>query len=138
MTSDNDRDERKDGEALLVYDGDCGFCWATVRAIRRRWPHAPLRYITCQDLTRSQLIPDLDAARCLRAALLIDGDGTVYSGADLLPRFWQLRQGDQRPVARLWRLPGLLPVLRIGYRWVAHNRQWISRLLGTIDTPRRL
>lgn len=138
MTTEESQSNQRAGAPFLIYDGDCGFCWATVRTLRRYWPQAPLHYVTCQEATRTQLVPGLEEARCLQAALLVDRDGTVYAGADLLPRFWQLRRGDQRPLARFWHLPGLMPLLRMGYRWVARNRIGISRLLGTVDTPRRL
>jgi predicted DCC family thiol-disulfide oxidoreductase YuxK len=95
---------------VLLYDGDCGFCTASVRFIERRIP------------TSAELVPYQTADL---AAL-----GTTSEQASRevvwVPPGGRTRGGAQAAAALLidagglWRLPGL--VIRVPpFRWLAHG-----------------
>ncbi|MQY12784.1 hypothetical protein SRB5_29230 [Streptomyces sp. RB5] len=105
--------------AILVYDGDCGFCTTCVRfAERRIRPDC--------EVTPWQFA-DLDALGVTREraryeVLWIAPDGRVYGGADAVSRLL-------RGAGPLWRVPGLLLAMppvsllaRAAYRLIAANR----------------
>ena len=109
----------------LIYDGECGFCRAWVERVRR-WDRGQ----------RISVIPFQDEARvaafgiplpALAAAMhLVLPDGRVFTGADaaaallrLLPR--------KRWLAWMFAIPGVLPVARRVYAWIARRRRCLVR-----------
>ena len=109
----------------LIYDGDCGFCRDAV-ALVARWDRD----------RRVTLIPFQDHARvagfalplpALAAAMhLVLPDGRVFAGADAAAELLRLFPG-KRWVAEICTLPGVLPVLRRAYAWVARRRHCLVR-----------
>jgi acetyl esterase len=114
--------------ATLIYDGECGFCRETV-AIVSRWDRE----------RRLTLIPFQDEARvrafgiplpALAAAMhLVLPDGRILAGADAAPDLLRLLPGKQW-LARLFALPGVLPVARRAYAWIARRRRCLVRGVG--------
>jgi predicted DCC family thiol-disulfide oxidoreductase YuxK len=111
--------------AILIYDGECGFCRQTV-AIVSRWDREH----------RLTLIPFQDQARvaafhiplpALAAAMhLVLPDGRVLAGADAAADLLRLLPG-KRWLAGLFALPGVLPVARRMYGWIARQRRCLVR-----------
>ena len=63
----------------------------------------------------------------LAAAMhLILPDGRVYPGADAIPRLLALFPG-RRWLAPLFRIPGVLPLARRIYAWIAIRRRCLVR-----------
>lgn len=109
----------------LIYDGECGFCRQAV-AIVSKWDRE----------RRLTLIPFQDQARvaafqiplpALAAAMhLVLPDGRVLAGADAAGDLLRLLPG-KRWLARVFALPGVLPVARRVYGWIARQRHCLVR-----------
>lgn len=113
---------------LVVYDGDCGFCRATVRWALRRDRRDRLRARPFQEPGVLEET-GIDRADAERAVFLVAPDGRRWSGADasarvlqLLPR-WSL-------LGRFLALPGVVHLARRAYRWIADHRSLASRVTG--------
>lgn len=105
--------------AVLVYDGDCGFCERSARFARDR-AHG----LRVAD-HRSQGLDHIDAV------MLVDDDGRIWSAAPAVS------QALRRFRARRWRalgvflsLPLICAVASLVYALVARNRGRLSRFLG--------
>jgi predicted DCC family thiol-disulfide oxidoreductase YuxK len=104
----------------LVFDGTCGFCRDTVRLVAR-WDRAG----------RLVLVPFQDAGQvaalglappAVAAALhLVLPDGRVFAGADAVAELLRLLPGLGW-AARAFAIPGVRPVARRVYAWVARRR----------------
>jgi predicted DCC family thiol-disulfide oxidoreductase YuxK len=117
---------------VLFYDGSCGLCRRTVRAIQRVGPMEPLEYIDVNDDAAMARFPQVDRLTALKRVVLLRDDGTqrtAYNAVTdvlrLLPRF-----------RRIYFLLRFWPVQIAGhavYHIVGHNRHRISRLLHLDD-----
>jgi predicted DCC family thiol-disulfide oxidoreductase YuxK len=109
----------------LIYDGECGFCRRTVDWVRRRDREHRLVLLPFQDEDRvARLGIPLPA---LAAAMhLVRPDGRVFVGADAAPEILRLLPGGRVP-AWLFRVPGVLPVARRVYGWIARQRRCLVR-----------
>ena len=112
----------------LVYDGDCGFCRATVRWALARDHRGRIDARPFQEpgvLARTG-IPREEAER---AAYLVAPDGRTWRGADAAARTLRLLPGWSA-LGRILELPGVRRLARIAYRWIAAHRPLVSRLTG--------
>ena len=104
--------------AVLVFDGDCGFCtWSAARI--ERWASGSLDVVPWQrtDLTRLGLAE----AQCSAAVQYVDGDGASSGGAAIARALQRCRQ-PWRTFGRVLAQPWLAPVVERGYVVVAANR----------------
>ncbi|HXE91651.1 MAG TPA: DUF393 domain-containing protein [Terriglobales bacterium] len=116
----------------VAYDGDCGVCQRLVRVV------AP--YLRRQGFVFETLQAPWMAARLhisygvapedlLKEMRVLTADGRALAGAEaiiFLTRYvWWLW-----PLWALVQAPGMKPLLRIGYRWLARHRHRISAHLG--------
>jgi predicted DCC family thiol-disulfide oxidoreductase YuxK len=101
----------------LFFDAECQFCtriaiWLAGPMRLRGLAMAPL-----QDPRVGALL-GLSRAELLRAIRFVLADGSQYSGADALvavarEMWWA------RPLVWVSKVPGAMPAMRTGYRWVA-------------------
>ena len=109
----------------LIYDGACGICQQAVHILKRWDREHILQYVPFQDgaaVARFGIaLPALAAAM----HLILPG-GRVYHGADALPELLGLFPG-KRWLAPLFRLPGVLPLARRIYAWIALRRHCLVR-----------
>jgi len=109
----------------LIYDGECGFCRQAVELIRRWDREQVLRFVPFQDgaaVARFGI-----GLTALAAAMhLVLPDGRVYAGADAAPEVLRLMPG-KRWLAPLFRVPGVLPLARRVYAWIAARRHCLVR-----------
>lgn len=126
MSADIERDHRSD-TALMIYDGDCGFCtyWA------HRWSEKIGLALEITPLQDEENRPgELATAELEEAVHLVDSDGAVYRGAEAVFRAMALRR---RYRVGLWlyrRIPGFRWLSELLYRWVANHRAFVSRWTG--------
>jgi predicted DCC family thiol-disulfide oxidoreductase YuxK len=104
----------------LFFDAECFFCTRTARWVapilkRRGMAVAPLqdpRVGALLGMSRPELLLELR---------FLLSDGSQYGGADavvaLAREIWWWR-----PLVWLSKIPGMMDVLRAGYRWVARQR----------------
>ncbi|MFC5746723.1 thiol-disulfide oxidoreductase DCC family protein [Actinomadura rugatobispora] len=104
---------------VLLYDGDCGFCTASVRFVERRVPTSaePVPY----------QVADLDALgtsveRASREVVWVARDGRLYGGAQAAAMLLVDAGGPWRPLGLLIRVPPLRWAAHGVYRLVAGNR----------------
>lgn len=104
---------------VLVYDGDCGFCTASV-AFVRRWirPRCDITARQWADLDALGVTPE----RAEYEALWITPDGTVYGGARAVAELLAGAGGGWAVVGAVLRLAPVRRAAQGVYRAVARNR----------------
>jgi predicted DCC family thiol-disulfide oxidoreductase YuxK len=115
------------GRAVLLYDGQCGFCLASVKRLRVLdlfgWVD-PLDFHTQPDLAR--LNPLLTPERCRSEMVLIEPNGRLSGGFQAFARLTR-----HLPLlmwfAPLTHLPGADWAGSRIYRWVATHRNLLHR-----------
>ena len=114
----------------LIYDGDCGFCRRSVDLLQRWDREQRIALVPFQDQARVAgfgiSLPALAAAMHL---ILPPPDGRVLAGADAIPELLRLLPG-KRWLAWGFRVPGVLPVARRLYAWIARRRHCLVRGYG--------
>lgn len=117
----------------LFFDAECGFCtriarWLAPVLSRRGFAVAPLQNPRVGPLL------GLSRPELLRELRFLLSDGTLYGGADAVLAV--ARQiGWASPVVWLSDFPGLRPLLRHAYKWVAAQRNCSS--VGCAAAPYR-
>ncbi len=107
--------------ATLIYDGACGMCRDAIALVQRWDRSAALDYVPFQDSARVAgfgiALPALAAAMHL-----VLPDGRVFAGADAAPEILRRLPG-KRWLAHPFRVPGVRPIARRVYRWLAARRR---------------
>ena len=112
--------------ATLIYDGECAMCRASALWIMRRALDAgTLEILPCRSAPRRQRFPQVTDEQCMTAMQLVLPDGRVLAGADAMPELLRLIP-RWRWIAALFALPGLRPLARVVYAWIARNRMRVS------------
>jgi predicted DCC family thiol-disulfide oxidoreductase YuxK len=112
----------------LFFDAECGFCtrfsqWVAPILARRGFAVAPL-----QDPRVSALL-GMPRQELLRELRFLLQDGAQYGGADaVLALAREIWWG--RPLVWVSKLPGMMKLLHVGYRWVAGRRSCATRSAG--------
>lgn len=109
----------------LIYDGECGICRQSVDLLKRWDREHVLRYVPFQD-TAAVTRFGIALPRLAAAMHLVFADGRVYPGADAIPRLLELFP-RKRWLAPLFRIPGVLPLARRIYAWIAMRRHCLVR-----------
>ncbi len=112
---------------VLVYDGDCGFCSACARAVRR-WVPTLAEVVPWQqaDLARLGLTP----AEAAHVLWWVADDGSRSAGPEAVAALLRSSHRGWRVVGRVLAWPPVRAVAWPVYRWVARNRH---RLPGRGD-----
>jgi predicted DCC family thiol-disulfide oxidoreductase YuxK len=114
-------------QATLVYDGECGFCRQAADLVRRWDREQRIVLVPFQDQARVAAfgipLPALAAAMHL---VLPPPDGRVFAGADAVPELLRLLP-RRRWLVWPFRVPGVLPVARRVYAWIARRRRCLVR-----------
>ncbi|MEK7701028.1 MAG: DUF393 domain-containing protein [candidate division NC10 bacterium] len=112
--------------AVLIYDGECPMCRASALWLMRlALSGGALEILPCRSEPRRTRFPQIADAACLTAMQLILPDGRVLAGADAVPELLRRIRGLGW-VAGLFALPGVRPLARRFYAWVARNRLRLS------------
>lgn len=116
---------------VLVYDGDCGFCTASVRQAQR-WIGSMPTVASYQSLAATGDLSrlGLTADRCSEAVQYVARDRAVYSAHDAVAAVLLGAGRGWWVLGALLRAPGLHALAGVAYRWVARNRH---RLPGASD-----
>lgn len=115
------------GRGVLLYDGRCGFCVASVRRVRVLdvfgWVD-PLDFHTQPDL--SKIHPSLTWERCHSEMVLLEPTGRLSGGFEAFARLSR-RLPWLWPVAPFTYLPGARWLGTRAYRWIAEHRYLLHR-----------
>ncbi|REE94694.1 thiol-disulfide oxidoreductase DCC family protein [Thermomonospora umbrina] len=105
--------------AVLIYDGDCGFCSACVRWIERRIP-TTARIVPFQFADLDAL--GVDAERAAHEVVWVDPDGRLHGGAQAVAGLLMDAGGPWRPLGAILRIPPFRWAAHGVYRLIADNR----------------
>jgi predicted DCC family thiol-disulfide oxidoreductase YuxK len=121
--------------ATLIYDAECSMCRASALwLMRRALSSGALEILPCRSSVRRARFPQVTEEACLTAMQLVLPDGRILSGADAVPELLRRIRGWGW-VAGVFALPGVRPLGRRVYAWVAQNRMRISCALGGPPPP---
>ena len=105
--------------AVLVFDGDCGFCTACVE-FTRRWirPSVDIQPWQFLDLVDYGLTEE----QCAEAVQFVTADGRIRSGSRAVTGMLRTAHRPWPWIAALADAPGIAPIAASAYRLVARNR----------------
>jgi predicted DCC family thiol-disulfide oxidoreductase YuxK len=101
--------------------------------MRRALSRGALEILPCRSSVRIERFPQVSEAACLMAMQLVLPDGRVLSGADAVPELLRRIRGWGW-AATVFALPGVRPLARRFYAWIARNRMRISCATGGHDS----
>ncbi len=119
---------RRGRARTVVYDADCGVCWATARVVARMDAHHRLLWIPSAD---TAAVPKgIDSKLLERTIVVVDPmTGRQWTRADGFAEIFRAL-----PLGGLWswplRLPGVRQLANWGYDLFARNRTRISAFFG--------
>jgi predicted DCC family thiol-disulfide oxidoreductase YuxK len=93
--------------------------------MRRALSGGELEILPCRAGVTRQRFPQVSEDACMTAMQLVMADGRVLSGADAVPELLRRIRGWGWVVG-VFALPGVRPVARRIYAWIAGNRMRIS------------
>ena len=127
MTAGLDTPRHRRVEAVLVYDGECGFCrWAVEKVIA--WDRGGrIRSLAVQDPEAESLLASVDPLARTTSWHLAMPDGRVYSAGAAAPPLLRLLPGGTPLAVVLGRFPR---ATERAYRAVASNRDRVGRAVG--------
>jgi predicted DCC family thiol-disulfide oxidoreductase YuxK len=112
--------------ATLIYDGECAMCRASALWIMRRaMDGGALEILPCRSAPRRERFSQVSDAECMTAMQLVLPDGRILAGADAMPELLR-RIPRWRRLAALFDVPGMRPLGRVVYTWIARNRMKVS------------
>jgi predicted DCC family thiol-disulfide oxidoreductase YuxK len=118
----------------LFYDADCGFCTRIARWLAPILASRGLAVAPLQDPRVGPLL-GLSGPDLLREMRFLLADGTQYGGADaavaLAREIWWWR-----PLVWLAKFPGMMSLMRAGYRSIAANRSCAAESCAPPQDPR--
>jgi len=110
----------------VLYDGDCGFCRASMALILAWDRRRRLRPVALQDAEADRLLQGMPDEERMASWHLVGADGRVASGgAALVPMLRELRGGG--PLA--WVTARFQGPTERAYRWTADNRSWLGQMV---------
>lgn len=119
---------------LLVFDGDCAFCSASVR-VGQRWIK---RMPVVQPYQFTDLVAlGLTAEQCNEAVQFVAADGRVHAAHDAVSMLLRGAGKGWWVLGSLMRLPGVHWFSGVVYRWVARNRHRLPGGTAECTLPRR-
>jgi len=121
-------------QSTVYFDGSCPLCQAEIGYYRRSDEDRAICFVDVSEpgaVTPEGVTQQGAMARFhMRTA-----DGRVLSGAAAFVEVWK-RLPNWRWAARVAALPGVLPVLEVGYRAFLPVRPYLSRLAGRLQQHR--
>ena len=112
--------------ALLLWDGDCGFCRRSVVWAERRDAGHAFDAVPYQQAPSPPMTPELRLA-CARAVHLITPEGRMLRAGRAC--LWVLQRIGYPVLARVLASPPLVWAVEVIYWLVARNRRLASRVL---------
>ena len=112
--------------ALLLWDGECGFCRRSVEWAQRRDTGRAFQAVPYQQAPSPPMTPELRIA-CARAVHLVTPEGELLRAGRAC--LWVLQRIGYPVLARVLAVPPLVWAVELGYWLVARNRMLASRFL---------
>ena len=109
------------GKYTILYDGQCPFCTARSRTLRKLARHGAIETVDFNQPGPLDSFPGISYDERMQAVHLVAPDGSVYKGIEAA-----VRAVATRPVLRwivhLYYLPGVRRLCDLLYRFIAANR----------------
>lgn len=107
---------------VVIYDGDCNFCLAQVRNLRRLdFGGKQLSFLSLHDDRVAQRCPELSHDDLMSQMYVIDDSGTAHGGSEAV-KYLSRRLPVLWPVMPILHLPGTAGLWRWLYSQVAKRR----------------
>ncbi|MCC9654403.1 thiol-disulfide oxidoreductase DCC family protein [Rhodopirellula halodulae] len=107
---------------VVIYDGECNFCRAAVKNLRRLdWGGKRLAYLSLHDSRVASWYPDLTREELMEQMYVVDQQNRRHGGADAV-RYLSRRLPTLWLAAPILHLPGTAGIWRRLYREVAKRR----------------
>jgi len=119
----------------ILYDGECGFCRLSVRAVLALDRRDRLRAVAIQSAEGQRLLAEVPEEAKLDSAHLVTPGGIVLSAGAAAEPLARLLPAGRLPAAAFERYPRQTEA---AYRWIAGNRGRLGRLglrAGEIEEP---
>ncbi len=129
---------RQDEAAPLTvyFDGSCALCSVEIGHYAGQRGGERLCFVDA-SAPKAETGPDLAQDAALRRFHVRQANGELLSGARAFVAIWETLPA-WRPLARIARLPGIMPMLEFGYRLFLPVRPLLSRLAAKLGArPRR-
>ncbi len=120
---------------VVLYDGDCAFCTGWRDRMARRDRHGLIEWLSVHDPSVAARYPDLDREDAMKMMYVFAPDGSLTKGADGWVVLFSVleRMGW---LAILARVPGVKPVMRRVYHYIAGRRYRLSCSTAACRQPR--
>ena len=112
-------------KATVYFDGACPLCTAEISHYKSQAGGDQICFVDASQ-ANAQLGPDLNVDAAMRRLHVRLPDGTLVSGARAFAIIWQTLPG-WRWAARIARIPGVTPLLELGYRLFLPVRPLLSK-----------
>jgi predicted DCC family thiol-disulfide oxidoreductase YuxK len=106
---------------IVIYDGQCRFCRASVARLARWDRGRRLSFMSLHDPQVASRFPQLTYEQLMEEMYLIDRRGRIHRGAEAF-RHFTTRIPRLFPLAPLLHIPFTLPFWRWAYRQIARRR----------------
>jgi len=114
--------DAKNGVDVVIYDGQCNFCWGQVDRLRQMDTGGTrLAFLSLHDPRVAQRYPDLTHDQLMEQMYVVDRAGGRHGGADAV-RYLSRRLPLLWPFAPILHLPGTALLWRWGYHQIAKRR----------------
>lgn len=116
----------------VMYDGACPLCRREVALYQSLKPSEEVVWLDVSQAT-TQICPS-DQARYMARFHVRNSDGQLLNGAAAFVALWLVMPG-WRWLGKLGRLPGVTPMMELGYGAFLHLRPLLQRWMRTTSTP---
>jgi len=125
---------------VVIYDGECKFCTASVHKLRRFDKRGRLAFISLHDPEVQRRWPELSYDDLMAYLYVCTPDGRKFRGAEAF-KYLSTKLPALCWMAPVLHIPGLMPLYQILYRAFAKRRYRFGRIEscenGTCKLPAR-
>jgi predicted DCC family thiol-disulfide oxidoreductase YuxK len=122
---------------VVIYDGECKFCTASVRKLQRYDRSGRLAFLSLHDPEVGRRWPDLTHDDLMQYMYVVTPEGRKYRGAEAF-KYLSTRLPALYWMAPLLYLPGLMPSWQACYRAFAKRRYRWGRIESCDDGSCRI
>ena len=119
-------------KSTVYFDGSCPLCRAEIGYYQRKDQYSALCFVDISE-TGGILLEGITQERAMKRFHVRASDGRVLSGAAAFVEVWT-RLPRWRWAARLAGLPGVTPLLEVGYRLFLPIRPYLSKTFGKLKS----